>query len=89
MVANSDKVFVDGLEHVLHRGTPVVALMVTRGTLDGSRCELGAVVCGDQPGRKDPRQRIFFSPIGMGIEDVCLCYRAYKLAARKGHRHAP
>lgn len=85
VVANSDKVFVDGLEHVLHRGTPVVALMVARGTLDEHTIgELGAVVCGDIAGRETPDERIFFSPIGMGTEDVCLCYRAYKLALAKG-----
>jgi ornithine cyclodeaminase len=85
VVANSDKVFVDGLEHVLHRSTPVVALMVARGTLDEHRIgELGAVICGDLPGRETPDERIFFSPIGMGTEDVCVCHKAYKLALEKG-----
>jgi ornithine cyclodeaminase/alanine dehydrogenase-like protein (mu-crystallin family) len=85
VVANSDKVFVDGLEHVLHRRTPVIALMVAGGTLDEHKVgELGAVVCGDIPGRETPDERIFFSPIGMGTEDVCLCFKAYKLALEKG-----
>lgn len=85
VVSNSDKVFVDGLEHVLHRGTPVVALMVARGLLDEKKIgELGAVICGEIPGRETPDERIFFSPIGMGTEDVCVCYRAYKLALEKG-----
>jgi 2,3-diaminopropionate biosynthesis protein SbnB len=85
VVANSDKVFVDGLEHVIHRATPVVALMVERGSLDKQRIgELGAVVCGDLPGREAPDERIFFSPIGMGTEDVCVCFKAYKLALEKG-----
>ena len=85
VVANSDKVFVDGLEHVLHRGTPVVALMVSRGELDQNRIgELGAVVSGAIEGRESAEERIFFSPIGMGTEDVCVCYKAYRLALEKG-----
>lgn len=85
VVANSDKVFVDGLEHVLHRGTPVIALMVAQGTLDERRIgELGAVICGELPGRETPDERIFFSPIGMGTEDVCVCYKAYTLAQEMG-----
>jgi ornithine cyclodeaminase/alanine dehydrogenase-like protein (mu-crystallin family) len=85
VVANSDKVFVDGLEHVLHRRTPVVALMVERGELDPKKVgELGAVVTGEIPGRENASERIFFSPIGMGTEDVCVCYRAFKLAQAMG-----
>jgi ornithine cyclodeaminase/alanine dehydrogenase-like protein (mu-crystallin family) len=57
VVSNSDKVVVDGLEHVLHRETPIVAL---------------------------DEERIFFSPIGMGTEDVCVCNNVYKLALEQG-----
>jgi len=46
--------------------------------------ELGAILCGEVPGRERPQDRIFFSPIGMGTEDVCLCYRIYQLALEKG-----
>ena len=85
VVSNSDKVVVDGLEHVLHRETPVIALMIKQGLIEeGEIGDLGAIVCGDQPGRETPEERIFFSPIGMGTEDVCLCYEVYKLAQEKG-----
>lgn len=85
VVSNSDKVVVDGLEHVLHRETPVIALMIEQGLIEaGEIGDLGAIVCGDQPGRETPDERIFFSPIGMGTEDVCLCYEVFKLAQEKG-----
>jgi ornithine cyclodeaminase len=85
VITNSDRVVVDGIEHVLHRETPVVALMIQQGKINREDIlELGAIVCGDQPGRTNPEQRIFFSPIGMAIEDVCLCHRVYKLALAKG-----
>jgi 2,3-diaminopropionate biosynthesis protein SbnB len=85
VVENSDRVVVDGLEHVLHRGTPVIALMVAQGMINENEiAELGAIVCGDAPGRQTPDERIFFSPIGMGTEDVCVCSRVYELAVEKG-----
>jgi len=85
VVQNSDKVVVDGLEHVLHRRTPVIALMMQQGLLKEEKIsELGAIVCGEAPGRQTPQERIFFSPIGLGTEDVCVCYQVYRLAVEKG-----
>ncbi|MBU0495333.1 MAG: ornithine cyclodeaminase family protein [Chloroflexi bacterium] len=85
VVQRSDKVVVDSLEAVLHRGTPVIALMIDQGLIEPARItELGAIVCGDAPGRETPGERIFFSPIGMGTEDVCVCYKTYQLAIERG-----
>jgi 2,3-diaminopropionate biosynthesis protein SbnB len=85
VVSNSDRVVVDGIEHVLHRETPVIALMIEQGKIRREDVlEIGAIVCGDQPGRMNAGQRIFFSPIGMAIEDVCLCHKVYQLARDKG-----
>ncbi|MEN6435806.1 MAG: ornithine cyclodeaminase family protein [Anaerolineaceae bacterium] len=85
VVLNSDKVIVDGLEHVIHRVTPVVALMIQNGMIkEENVIELGEILCGEKPGRKTKEERIFFSPIGMGTEDLCLSYRAYKMALEKG-----
>jgi len=85
VLTNSDRVVVDGIEHVLHRQAPGVAMMIEQGKINREGIlELGAIVCGDRPGRTKPEQRIFFSPIGMAVEDVCLCHRVYKLALDKG-----
>jgi 2,3-diaminopropionate biosynthesis protein SbnB len=85
VVENSDKVVVDGLEHVLHRETPVIALMVAQGTIqEANILELSAIVGGEAPGRETPGERIFFSPIGMGTHDVCACNNVYRLAVEKG-----
>lgn len=85
VVLNSDKVIVDGLEHVIHRITPVVALMITQGMIKESDVvELGEILCKEKPGRETDEERIFFAPIGMGTEDLCLSYQAYKLASEKG-----
>lgn len=85
VVLHSDKIFVDGLEHVMHRATPVIALMVRQGLLKEEQIgELGAVICGETAGRETPEERIFFSPIGMGTEDLCVAYKVYQLATAKG-----
>jgi ornithine cyclodeaminase len=85
VVSNSDKVVVDGLEHVLHRETPVIALMIEQGMLQEDEIsELSAIVGREAPGRESPEERIFFSPIGMGTEDVCVCNNVYRLAVEKG-----
>jgi ornithine cyclodeaminase len=85
VVINSDKVVVDGLDHVLHRETPVIALMVEQGRIrEADILEMGQIVSGAAAGREDEKERIFFSPIGMAIEDVCLCQKVYQRAVEKG-----
>jgi len=85
VVENSDRIVVDSIDAVLHRGTPIIALMSAAGTISiDNVLELGAIVCGDVPGRETPDERVFFSPIGMGITDLCLCSKVYGLAASKG-----
>ena len=69
----------------MHRETPVIALMVAQGMIrEQDVIELGGIVCGEIPGRETPDERIFFSPIGMGTEDVCVCHKVYRLAVEKG-----
>jgi len=85
VVQHSDRVVVDSLEDVLHRGTPVIALMVAQGLIqEEDILELGAILCGEAPGRQTAQERIFFSPIGMGTEDLCVGYKVYQLAVAKG-----
>jgi ornithine cyclodeaminase len=85
VVQNSDKVVVDGLEHVLHRATMVVALMVQQGTIKKEEIlEFGAIVCGEAAGRETAQERIFFSPVGLSTHDVCVGNKAYQLAVEKG-----
>ncbi|MFC2030067.1 ornithine cyclodeaminase [Chloroflexota bacterium] len=85
VIENSDKVVVDSIDAVLHRGTPVIALMAAQGTIrEDEIAELGAIICGDTPGRETASERIFSSPIGMGTEDVCVCSTVYRMASENG-----
>lgn len=85
VVLHSDQVVVDDYECVIHRGTPIVALMVQQGLLKReSVSELGAVLCGHAPKRRTADERIFFSPIGMGSEDIAVGAKIYRRALEKG-----
>lgn len=46
--------------------------------------ELGDLVAGKAQGRTSPEQRVFVSPIGLGIEDVAAAYRVYTAAKERG-----
>jgi ornithine cyclodeaminase len=46
--------------------------------------ELGAIISGKAPGRSRDDERIFFSPLGMGIEDLINAHRVYLEARRRG-----
>jgi N-[(2S)-2-amino-2-carboxyethyl]-L-glutamate dehydrogenase len=46
--------------------------------------ELGDLVAGKAVGRTSPEQRVFVSPIGLGIEDVAAAYRVYVAAKERG-----
>jgi N-[(2S)-2-amino-2-carboxyethyl]-L-glutamate dehydrogenase len=84
-VLNSDLIVVDDIETVEHRGTPVVALMLADKRIERERIlELGPMITGDVAGRTNDEQRVFFSPIGMGIHDICLCHKVYQAATEKG-----
>jgi ornithine cyclodeaminase len=85
VVLHSDQVVVDDYECVVHRGTPIVALMVQQGLLKREDVtELGAILCGDAPKRRTVEERIFFTPIGMGSEDIAVGAKVYRRAREKG-----
>lgn len=84
VVTNSDRIVVDSLEAVLHRRTPVIALMVEAGAIrSGEISEIGAIISGRSPARRGPEERIFYSPIGLAVEDISVACRVYQLAKEK------
>ncbi len=86
VILNASKIVVDDWESVLHRVTPSLAQMYLKGQLGRERiyADIGEIIVGKKPGRESDQERIFFSPIGLGSEDVALAYRIYKMAAEKG-----
>ncbi len=86
VVLEADKVVVDGIDHVIHRETPIIAQLVLSGKMSRDRIygEIGEIVLGKKPGREGEKERIFFSPIGMAVDDIVLAKEVYDLAKQKG-----
>lgn len=86
LVLGADKVVLDGIDHVLHRETPIVAQLVLSGRMKREQiyAEMGEIVLGRKPGRENAKERIFYSPIGMAVDDIVLAKQVYDLAKAKG-----
>ena len=85
-VAKADRRYVDNWQAVKHRNTAAIAKMANEGLLrdedvDG---ELGAVIAGTNPGRRNDSEIIYFNCVGMGIEDVMIASRVYRKAMETG-----
>lgn len=82
---NFDKFVVDNWNEVLHRGIFTIAHMYRNGKFkEGDlHATLGEIIIRKKPGREDKKERILFSPIGMGAEDIIVASRIYKEAIEK------
>ncbi len=79
-----DKIVVDHKKQ-LGRPGPILSDMVTDGLIKpDDLVEIAAIVNDKQPGRTRDDERIFFSPLGMGIEDLINAHRVYHEARRRG-----
>lgn len=79
-----DKIVVDSKKQ-LQLEEAVLTDMIAEGLVNSDDIvEFGAVVNGKQPGRTGDDERIFFSPLGMGIEDLINAKRVYDEARRRG-----
>jgi N-[(2S)-2-amino-2-carboxyethyl]-L-glutamate dehydrogenase len=86
VVFNTDKIVVDIWEEVLHRGTPLLARLYKAGKISEARihANIGAIIRGRKKGRETPEERIFFSPLGLGSEDIGVACLVYRAARQKG-----
>ncbi len=83
-VSACDKIVVDNKKQ-LQVTEAVLTDMVNEGLITPDDIvEFGAIVNGKQPGRTRDDERIFFSPLGMGIEDLINAHRVYQEARRRG-----
>jgi ornithine cyclodeaminase len=79
-----DKIVVDHKKQ-LERSGPILSDMVADGLIEpDDLVEIGAIVNGKLPGRLRDDECIFFSPLGMGIEDLINAHRVVQEARRRG-----
>lgn len=81
-----DRIYVDDWYQVKHHGVDVSWRAVAEGFITESNIsgEIGEVVAGIKPGRKNEKERIFFNPIGLGIHDLSEAHRVFQQALSKG-----
>ncbi len=86
VIFNADKVVVDLWHEVLHRGTPLLAKLYNAGKIKDERiyANIGEIIRGKKQGRANREERIFFSPLGLGSEDVGVASFVYKEAKKRG-----
>jgi N-[(2S)-2-amino-2-carboxyethyl]-L-glutamate dehydrogenase len=86
VILNTDKVVVDLWQEVLHRGTPLLAKLFHVGKITEEKiyANIGEIIRGKKPGRTRREERIFFSPLGLGSEDVAVAEFVYREARKKG-----
>lgn len=85
VILHSDKIVTDNWEETKHRGTQTVSLAYNKGYLNDADiyADLCEIVVGNKAGRETDRERIYFNSIGMGIEDIIVATRIYKIAKEK------
>lgn len=79
----ADKIVCDSWAQVRHRGSCYLALDGLAGKVrdeDIYAPEIGAIICGDQPGREREEEFIYYKPVGMGIMDIAIASRVYHRA---------
>jgi N-[(2S)-2-amino-2-carboxyethyl]-L-glutamate dehydrogenase len=83
-VSGFDKFVVDNWEEVLHRDIFTIAHMHKDGKFkkENLHSTIGEIINNKKPGRENDKERIMFSPIGMGAEDVMVASRIYRQAMK-------
>jgi ornithine cyclodeaminase len=84
-ITEYDRIVVDDWEEIKHRAAQSLFQAWEAGLIaDGDiAASLGQVVLGEQPGRVSADERIFFSSVGMGIEDVAIASRVFRTAVER------
>lgn len=82
VVTQSDKIVVDNWEDVKSRNSQTPAIMFHDGKLSDSdlHADIAEILVGEKPGRESQDERIFFNPVGMGIQDLIVAHRIYGTA---------
>lgn len=85
LIQASDVLVVDAWEReVEHPSRPFARALAAGIVSREDVVELGEVLTGAKPGRTDPSQRVFVSPVGLAIEDVAGAWRVVRRAKELG-----
>lgn len=83
-ILDCDRIIVDNKKQLQVPDTTLTDMMTAGLLKSDDVTELGALISSRKEGRRHENERIFFSPFGMGIEDLINAYRVYQEAIRQG-----
>lgn len=85
-ITECDRIVVDNWEEIKHRAAQSLVDAFDAGAISDSdiSAHLSEIVLGQKPGRSTPGERIYFSSVGMGIEDVAIASRIWREAVASG-----
>ena len=85
LVAAADVLVCDVWEHETGHASRPFARALAAGIVSRERVvQLGEILVGAAPGRTGRGQRVFVSPVGLGIEDVAAAARVFRRATEMG-----
>jgi len=86
VIFKADKIVVDLWHEILHRKTPLLAKLYEASRIDDDKiyANIGEIIRGKKQGRVNGKEKIFFSPLGLGSEDVGVACLVYREAKKKG-----
>ena len=84
-VKKASQIYVDNWETIKHRMISTVALMYKDGLIKDEDIDgqLGTILIGKAPGRKNDEEIIYFNAVGTGILDIAVATRAYRKAVKE------
>jgi ornithine cyclodeaminase/alanine dehydrogenase-like protein (mu-crystallin family) len=85
IIQQCNKVVTDDWEAVKYRGIMTPAVMHQQGLLrdEDIYATLGELILGRKMGRESDQERVHFSHMGMGVEDVALAWAVYETARER------
>lgn len=84
VLLQADKLVLTAMEE-LDNPAWLVGLAIAEKLLPREKfISMGSIIIGKNPGRENPKERIFLNPGGMGIEDVAAAHQVYLSALNKG-----
>lgn len=83
-VRRATRVFVDARATALREAGDLLPLLEKGRLSDGQLIEIGEVMVGSRPGRRDRGEITLFESQGMAIQDLALAARVFRLACGRG-----
>jgi ornithine cyclodeaminase len=84
LLERAARIVVDQRETAVRQGGPVIRALELGAVRPDQLVELGRVLVGEDPGRVDPGQVLFYNSVGLGVQDAAAAWVALHRAREIG-----